>query len=196
MKRLLLTVLTLLTLNTNVSAQLTMTVFWKPGSTNLMPTYFYMSTNDIWLNTNRNNLKVLVPVGLTNYITPITTNRLYSMYVTSLNTNTTAETRPSNQIRYQLFPFIRGKTNYPFISLDYFGTNWSNFQIVTQPTNGIVTGTLPNLTYTPTNKAYFLKDRFVYKSPEIFAETNILYYYSVHFVNTNFPTVIQDAVGL
>lgn len=196
MKKLLLIVFLALIFNLNAFSQLTMTAFWVPGPTNVAPTYFYISTNNIWSVTNRNDFRVLIPYGITNYTSAVTTNRLFSMYVTTYYTNTTAESRPSNQVRYQLFPIVRGKANYSLVALDYTGTNWFNFQIVISPTNGIISGVLPNLTYTPTNNVYFFKDRFVYKSPELFANTNILYYYSLHFINTNSPVSIQDAVGL
>ena len=58
------------------------------------------------------------------------------------------------------------------------------------PTNGTITGTLPNVTYTPT-AGFTGTDIFVYKSPEVQNGTNVMNYYAVIKVTIAPPSNVR-----
>lgn len=177
--------------------QLTVGVAWDKGSNQnqeIIGTYIHISTNDIATTTNK--LKLFVPPLIyTNDDIIITTNVLFSMYATAVDTNLPmVESDPSNQIRFQLIPFFRNGSA-TFTLLSYTNVDWSKFELIEIPKNGFLSGTLPDLIYTPTNETYFRKDGFVYKSSEVFSGTNINYYYGIHIINSNKPPTLSDFFG-
>jgi hypothetical protein len=92
-----------------------------------------------------------------------------------------------------MFPYYRGLANKTLVMLSYTNVAWTNFVLVLAPTNGVLSGTPPNVVYTPTNTStYYNKDRFVYSSPEQFGGTNINYYYSVYFYWINSAPVLRE----
>lgn len=176
--------------------QLSIGVEWDPSlnqTQEVIGTYIHVSTNDITTTTDK--LKLFVSPLMTNNDVVITTNVLFSMYATAVDTNTFLESEPSNQIRFQLIPFIRNNP-MPFTMLSYTNVNWSEFELIVLPENGYLSGTPPNLIYIPTNKTHFIKDGFMYKSSEIFSDTNVNYYYEIHLINSNKPPTLFDFLGL
>ena len=123
----------------------------------------------------------------------VTTNVNYgvatSLYFTAVDTNG-LETLPSNELRTQPFQVLFGKPNALAL---LGGTNWTGATVVTAPSNGTLTGTPPNVTYTPTN-ASATKDMVVYTLPnEIAYGSPITNYYALKFV---FPNSPPTAVGI
>jgi fibronectin type 3 domain-containing protein len=131
-------------------------------------------------------------VAFTNIVDfPTTTNRVpvqpnigYSFYVTAKNT-AGLESDPSTVLYYTQ---VAVKPNTPN-NLILTGTNdWTGATLFSAPTNGTISGTLPNLTYTVTNLAASV-DRLSYKIPS--TGTNANYYYTVNFIFPNSPPSIR-----
>jgi len=199
MKKLILIALAVILYTISTAAQLTVSVIWDPGTNwnlNTIGTYLYMSTNDVYADTNRFATRVFnAPRIYTNSNVAVNTNALFSMYITAADTNNlTLESDVSNQVRFQLFPYVRGQSNQSLTLKSYTAITWAQFLISQYPTNGILSGTPPNLVYTPTNTGFFNKDRFVYKSPETFGGTNIFYTYSIYFYWFNSAPVLREII--
>jgi len=195
MKKLILIVLTAVSLFTiSAAGQSTLGVVWNSGTgwnTNSTMTYLYVSSNEV----SRLSPRITNAPLVTTYTNiPITTNQLYSMFVTGAETNApTIESDVSNQIRFQLLPYVRGTASKTFTMLSYTNVSWASFQLIQAPTNGVLSGTPPNITYTPTNGTGFNRDRFVYKSPEMAGGTNITYNYGIYFYWFNSAPALRDA---
>jgi len=195
MKKLLILLLSFIVVFNSYSGMTNTTVgvSWDPGQyedPTVVGTYLYISTNDISIN---HQIRLFnPPLVYTNNDIPLMTNVLVSMYVTSVDTNSLDESIPSNQIRVEMLPYVRGVSSRTYTLKSYTNVNWSAFQLLEYPKNGVISGTLPNLTYTITNTAYFNNDKFVYKSPEVFYGTNINYYYALYFYWVNPAPVLRE----
>ena len=144
----------------------------------------YQST-DYFSSTNR----VVENVGnITMRVINVENGPLYSLYVTAYNTSG-LESRPSNQIRYQRLLAHAGRPN-TFTLLG--ATNWSGARLINSPTNGILSGTLPTITYTPTNTISKTGDVLEYEIQELWEGYNITNYYSIRFVYDNTPPTISE----
>ena len=107
----------------------------------------------------------LVGRTTTNAAITVVPNVVYELYITAKAANN-LESDPSNKIRGQNI-LVNGFGKSTSITVfDAFPTNVPLFQLTSTSSNGIVTGTLPNLVYTPTNTVG--KDMLVFKSPEVF----------------------------
>lgn len=100
----------------------------------------------------------------------------------------------SNQIRYQYF-YVNANKATPLVLGDSGTTNFANFLLISSPTNGIITGTPPNVTFSPT-VGFTGKDSFSYKSPELFNEINITNGYGIYKVDINVPPNIKSVTPL
>lgn len=142
-----------------------------------------------------------VPDPINSVTQEVTTGVIYSTYVTAVSTNPPGspiygESEPSNQIRYQRFNVHVGEAN--LLTLQG-STNWSGAVLTVPPKHGILSGTPPNITYTPTNTITAVKDWFDYSIAETFSGTNITNFYSVHFLYPNSPPTLHaepDYLGI
>lgn len=122
----------------------------------------------------------------TNGVVPCVPYALYELYVTAKDANN-LESDASNKIRAQnILVNGFGKVT-PITVLDPTPGNLPQFVLTSAPTNGVATGTLPTLSYNPTNT--FGKDMLVYKTPDIFSGMNVTSYVSVYRALQNSPTI-------
>lgn len=159
-------------------------------------TAVYVSTNSFTLT----NAVVNVPDPLNIVTQTVFYGPVYSFFVTAVATNS-LESEVSNQIRYQRFLASIDQDNLLTLG---GSTNWANAVITIGPSNGVLSGVLPNMTYRPTNYQNAIKDCFVVQIPETFGTKtngtpeNITNWYSVHFVYRNFPPLLSaepDRIG-
>lgn len=130
----------------------------------------------------------LVGILNTNASIPAIPYTLYELYVSARDVNA-LESDPSNKVRTENV-YVNGIGNPTSITLLDVGIlNFSGFVLTSAPTNGILTGNPPNVVYTTTGNGN--KDVIVYKSPEIFAGSNITNYYSIYKAFINNPPVIS-----
>jgi hypothetical protein len=152
----------------SATAQTTVTLAWN-GS----PDASVVSYNLYYKAISATNLSVASVPG-TNVVISVQPYVLYEYFVTAVN-NVGLESDTSNKIRTEMM-FINGNGKPTFITLlDVGTTNFPLFQLVLGVQNGTLTGTPPNLTYTPTNNIG--KDFASYASPEQFAGSNVVDYY-------------------
>ena len=147
-------------------------------------TRVYFSTNYF----TSGNWQTNIPVPINEVTQKVSVGLVYSAFCTAVSTNS-LESKPSNQIRYQRFLTIIGKPN---IIILQGSSDWSQTVLTVAPTNGILSGTPPNMTYQPTNFIYAVKDFFVYKTPDMSSGDNITNWYSVHFLYGNNPPIIPQ----
>ncbi len=122
----------------------------------------------------------------TNAAVPCVPYALYELYVTAKDANN-LESDASNKIRAQnILVNGFGKVT-PITVLDPTPGNLPQFVLTSGPTNGVATGTLPTLTYNPTNT--FGKDMLVFKTPDVFSSQNVTSYVSVYRALANSPTI-------
>lgn len=145
---------------------------------------YYVYTKPVTLT----NWTKIQKIGSTNVFAtiPILPNQLYQTYVTAYKS--TNESLPSNQIRNQVF-YVNEYGNATAITLpDVNPTNVLGFTLVSGPTNGILGGGLPTIVFIPDSN-FVSKDKVVYKSPEVFGDSNVTNYYGFVKINSNFvPT--------
>ncbi len=153
------------------------TIAWdKNPETNVVEYTVYFSTNDFIENTNScgvgTNLTAELPVG---YDIP------YRLIVTAKD-EFGLESEPSRIIYFTQQVINPDENN----NLILTGTNdWSNAILLSAPTNGVISGTLPTLTYTVTNNTA-ISDNISYIIDDS-NETNASHYYSFDFTYTNNP---------
>jgi hypothetical protein len=145
----------------------------------------YISTNGF---PNINANVIVIPYPSTTAVVSVESGPLYSIYVTAVSTNG-LESIPSNQIRYQKLLAQVGRTN--FLTL-HGASNWVGAKIIANPTNGILSGTPPNLVYYPINTILQVKDTLDYELSELWQETNIVNYYTIKFLYDNTPPKITE----
>jgi hypothetical protein len=113
---------------------------------------------------------------------------VYEAYVTGLSTNNN-ESDASGMVRFQNF-YVSGIGKSTPLTLGDLGTtNFPGFVLKQQPTNGVITGTAPNVIFTP-SQTFGSKDMFVYSSPATFQGYNITNYYGVIKTLTNKPPTL------
>ena len=162
---------------------------WRPNIEPDLAGYkMYQSTN--FFNTPSTNfITILAPS--TNATSTVEFGRVQAYHLTAYNT-AGLESDPSNEIRFQMLLAAPDATNS--FTLTGF-TNWQSAILTRPPTNGVITGTPPNIFYRRTN-ATAIKDNFVYsieKQPLVSAETNVITnYFSVHYINPNMTPTITD----
>jgi hypothetical protein len=172
-------------LNANAASK-TITIAWDANpELDILGYKNYNSTN-AFVTTNA---AVLVTNALT-YTMPIEIGPVYSLYVTAINT-VGLESDPSAQLRYQEHLVYPKKTNNIVLAGT---TNWVGAVLSMSPTNGILTGTPPNIIYTPTNITA-TSDIIQYKIATISGGTNVLNYYKFAFVYVNSPPNIRLQFG-
>ena len=144
---------------------------WKPNTEPDLAGYkIYQSTN-FFETPSTNFINVNAP--LTNVTTTVEFDRVQAYRLTAYNT-AELESEPSNEVRFQMLLAAPYATNS--FTLTGF-TNWQSAILSTPPTNGVITGTPPNIFYHRTN-ATAIKDNFVYsieKRPLMSAGTNKVY---------------------
>ena len=122
----------------------------------------------------------------TNAVIPCVPYALYELYVTAKDANN-LESDASNKIRAQnILVNGFGKVT-PITILDPTPGNLPQFVLTSGATNGTATGTLPTLSYNPTNT--FGKDTLVYKTPDMFSSLNVTSYVGIYRALQNSPTI-------
>ena len=129
----------------------------------------------------------LVGAATTNAAIGVTPGVIYELYVIAKDANE-VESDPSNKIHGQNI-LVNGFGKPTFITLlDAGTTNFSSFVLSSgSSSNGIVSGTPPNITYTATNIVG--KDMMVYKSPETFSGQFVTNYYGLFRAIRNAPII-------
>jgi hypothetical protein len=126
---------------------------WNPNTEPDLAGYrMYQSTN--FFNTPSTNF-ITVIAPSTNASSVVDFDNVYAYHLTAYNT-TGLESEPSNEIRFQLLMASPRLTNS--FTLTGF-TNWQSAILTKPPTNGIITGNPPNISYRRTN-ATAIKDNF------------------------------------
>lgn len=122
----------------------------------------------------------------TNAVISVVPGIVYELYVTA-KTDTGLESDASNKIRGQNV-LVNGFGKETVITVfDAIPTNIPQFQLLSSPSNGVSTITLPTIRYTATNTVG--KDMFVFKSPELFMNQNVTSYVAVYRAIQNTPTI-------
>lgn len=161
------------------------TLTWEPTpGTNIAgyKLYWKSSTNFTYFTTN------VVGQQNTNVTIPSVPYLVYQAYVTSY-TFDEFESDPSNMVRFQ-FIFVNGIGKTTILTLgDFNNSNFSGFVLVSSPTNGVISGVAPNVTFSPSSN-FGNVDMFVYKSPEMWMGQNITNYYCVLKTIINKPPLL------
>jgi hypothetical protein len=164
-------------ISTMAAATKPITLAWEPNAeTDVGGYYFYYKpvyTSNWTTNTIVGRLTTNITVAL-----DLTT--VYQFYVTAYNTNA-LESEPSNQVRYQGYLVNGNKKPTALVLADPISTNFASYVLISLPTNGTITGTPPNIVFTP-SPGFGIKDSFAYRSPELFEDMNITNYYSVYSI--------------
>lgn len=122
----------------------------------------------------------------TNAAIAVVPNVVYELYVTA-KSDTGLESDPSNKIRGQNI-LVNGFGKLTSITLlDAGTTNFPGFVFSGGSSNGVTTGTAPNLTYTATNTVG--KDMLVFKLPEIYMGFPVTNFYGLYRAMNNAPTI-------
>jgi hypothetical protein len=173
-----------LVLLTSTSFADTINIAWdKPSPTNGILGYkVYTSLNQF---TSILATNTVVGVNSTNVILTTTNGVVYSYYVTAYDTNTPPiESIPSNQIRYSSTNVTVGKVN----TLTLTGAaSWTGATLGVFPTNGTLSGTAPNLTYSITNFPAKTTDWFTYQIADQFNASPVVNYYFLKYQYVNTP---------
>ena len=128
---------------------------WSPNSEIDLAGYrLYQSTN--FFNTPITNF-ISINAPNTNITTTIDIGPTYAYHLTAYNTSG-LESDPSNEVRFRMLLAAPNVTNA--FTLTGF-TNWQSAILTRPPTNGVITGTPPNIFYRRTN-ATAIKDNFTY----------------------------------
>jgi hypothetical protein len=162
------------------------TLLWEPNVDSDLGGYkLYSSTNSFVTTTVTN-------VGnVTQKDCFVVNGVLYSFYATAYDTNG-IESDPSNMLKYYRRTVVIGRTNVVQLMGDM---NWVGAELVVSPTNGVLSGTPPNLFYFTFSTNAGGMDKFTYKIADIFHGQNITNYYSVHFLRVIGPPVVRANVA-
>lgn len=160
-----------------------MKVRWDaPNDTNVVGYSLYYKT----LAATNFSTTNIVGLANTNAALPVVVNTVYEIYVTAKDAGG-LESDPSNKIRGQNILVNGFGKLTPITLLDASNTNFIGFVFSSGASNGVVTGTAPNLTYTATNTVG--KDMLVFKSPESFLGIPVTNYYGIYRAMNNSPTI-------
>lgn len=166
---------------------------WKPNSESDLAGYRLYSSTNLFVS----NFTNFVDVGnVTNATYELKTSGTTAFYITAYNT-AKLESDPSNELRFRLLLATAASNITNSFTLTGF-TNWQSAILTKSPTNGIITGTPPNIFYRSTNVTA-TKDNFTYsiqKQPMAGTEHPVTNYFTVYYLFPNTPPVISSVISL